>query len=321
MIDKNLLEELYFKQGKTQKEIGKILNVSQAYISAQFIKLGIKARRLWPKEDLDYLEDKFGELDIKRIAKHLEKTPEAILIKARRLGLESITNASDRLNSKQLARVVGTDRKTIVRWINKHGLEASRKVLVKKRAFWRIKIEDFWKWAEKHQELIKWSKFERNALGKEPKWVDAARKKHLLKPKREDEKWTTKENESLRMYWNLGKKPNEIAEILNRSSKAVLKRASRIGLSKRKIKIPWQSIEVETLIKMKLEGYTDTQVAEELGRGVEGVTYRRRKLIEEGKLEWEYRKATKNPDQSVQSSISNNSPSLYHMQGGIQVVS
>ena len=33
----------------------------------------------------------------------------------------------------------------------------------------------------------------------------------------------------------------------------------------------------------------------------------------------EYKKATKNPDQSVQSSIGKNSPSLYHTNGGMQV--
>ena len=33
------------------------------------------------------------------------------------------------------------------------------------------------------------------------------------------------------------------------------------------------------------------------------------------------KKATKNPDQSVQSSIPKKSPSLYHMEGGMQVVS
>lgn len=31
------------------------------------------------------------------------------------------------------------------------------------------------------------------------------------------------------------------------------------------------------------------------------------------------KKATKNPDQSVQSSIPKNSPSLYHMEGGMQI--
>lgn len=288
MIDKSLLEELYFNQNKSQKEISEILNVSQSYISAQFIKLEIKSRRIWTKQDVDYLEERFGVFSVKTIAKHLNKTPYSVIIKAKRLGLGGVTTASDLLNANQLASSVGTDRKTVVRWIQKDGLEASKKVL-SERAFWRIKINSFWKWAEKHQELIKWTKFEENALGKEPNWVEVARKKYALKPKREAEKWTIKEDETLKMYWNANKITNEIAEILNRSSNAVLKRAKRIGLSKRKIQIPWKPIEIETLIQMKMEGYTDAQVAEELGRGLEGVVFRRKMLIKENKLNWTYR--------------------------------
>jgi polyhydroxyalkanoate synthesis regulator phasin len=40
-----------------------------------------------------------------------------------------------------------------------------------------------------------------------------------------------------------------------------------------------------------------------------------------GKRFLEYKKATKNPDQSVQSSIQKQSQILYHMEGGMQVVS
>lgn len=289
MIDKKLLEKLYFKQGRTQGEIAKMLDVSQAYISNQFVKQGIKARRLWPQEDLDYLEDKFGTISVKGIAKHLGKTEDAIIIKAKRLGLGSITNASELLNANQLAKAIGADRKTIARWINNQGLKATLKIISKERPVWRIDINNFWKWANEHQELIRWSKFPINALGKEPSWTNESRKKYLLKPKREAEKWNKKEDESLRMYWNVGKSTKEIGEILNRSPKAILKRAARIGLSRRKIKIPWKPIEVETLIKMKQEGYTDTEVAEELGRGMEGIAYKRKILIKNNELNWNYR--------------------------------
>lgn len=319
MIDVKILKKLYFEQEKTQSEIAEIFNVSQTYISALFIKLGIKSRRIWTKEDLEYLENKFGTSTVKTIAKHLQKSEDAIIIKAKRLGLGGITVASELLNANQLASAIGVDRKTIHRWIDKEGLKAAKKILAKEKAFWRISINEFWKWAENNQEQIKWSKFEKNSLGKEPKWVDIARKKHMLKPKREAEKWTFKEDESLKMYWDAGKSTRFIGETLNRSSKSILKRAARIGLNRRKIKIPWKLIEIETLINMKLEGYTDAQVAEELGRGLEGVAYKRKMLIKSGQLDWKCKKATKNPDQSVQSSIDKNSPSLYHMNGGIQI--
>ena len=111
MIDAKILKKLYFKQGKTQSEIAEILNVSQSYISTLFIKLGIKSRRIWTKEDLKYLEDKFGTSTVKTIAKHLNKSEDAIIIKAKRLGLGGITIASEFLNANQLANAIGIDRK------------------------------------------------------------------------------------------------------------------------------------------------------------------------------------------------------------------
>lgn len=91
------------------------------------------------------------------------------------------------------------------------------------------------------------------------------------------------------MYWELNKKISEIGTILKRSQNSILKRAARIGLSKRKIILPWRPMEVETLIKMKIEGYTDSQIAEELGRGLEGVAWKRKMLIKNNKLNWSYR--------------------------------
>lgn len=244
---------------------------------------------VWTQDDIDYLEQNFGVISINAIAKHLNKTPKAVLGKSKRLELGSAINASEMLTIGELAKTIGVDDKTIKNWIEKYDLKASRRVIVRKRLYWRIKIQSFWNWAKTHQDFIRWSKFERNALGKEPDWVEAARKKYVLKPKRRLEKWTTKEDESLRMYWNAGKSVKEIGNILNRSSQAILNRAQRIGLNKKKISIRWKPVEVETLIKMKIDGYTDAQVAEELGRGLEGVAFKRKMLIKENKLNWSYR--------------------------------
>jgi len=299
MIDKTLLEEMYFKQCKTQREIAQILNMSQTYVSYQFIKLGIKSRRIWTKEDVEYLQEKFGILSLKIIAKHLGKTEYAIVGKAKRAGLGGVLNASELLNAAQLAKALGVDRGTIERWIKEVNLKAVKRVLSKKRAFWRIRIDDFWEWAKEHESLINWSKFEKNSMGKEPKWTDTSRKNYSSRPKRECEKWTNNENNALEMYWNAGKKVNEIADILNRTSGAIINKAEKLELKRRNIKIPWKPIEVETLIKMKIEGYTDVEVAEELGRGLEGVSFKRKMLIKSGELNWEYRKTTKVLDKAT----------------------
>lgn len=38
-----------------------------------------------------------------------------------------------------------------------------------------IKIDEFWDWAEKNKEVVRFNKLEENALGKEPKWVKEKR--------------------------------------------------------------------------------------------------------------------------------------------------
>jgi hypothetical protein len=57
---------------------------------------------------------------------------------------------------------------------------------------------------------------------------------------------------------------------------------------------------------------TWNELSEEFGISGEALRMQVRKAL---------KKATKNPDQSVQSSMHKNSPSLYHIEGGMQVVS
>lgn len=40
-----------------------------------------------------------------------------------------------------------------------------------------IRIDDFWKWAEKHQDLLDFSNYELNMLGAEPSWVPVKRRR------------------------------------------------------------------------------------------------------------------------------------------------
>lgn len=318
IISKETLEELYFKQHKTQYEIAEILGITQSRVSAIFVKYGFDFRGKWTKEEIEYLEENFGLKTVKAIARKLNRSEDAVIIKAKRIGLGGITETTNSINATQLANAIGTDSKTVIRWINKKGLKAKKLVMAKERIYWRITLINFWDWAKENQDCIKWSRFEVNSLGKEPSWVEAARKKDLEKPKKQHLKWTKEQDKMLKMYWNTEKKIKEIAEIMNRSVDAVSRRAARIGLSRRNIELPWTDIEDEMLIDMKLKGMRDVDIAEEIGRSYPSIAWRRRKLIKEGKLNWAWRnkKATKNPDQSIHSSktenILKNSTSLYH---------
>ena len=289
MIYKELLYELYFNQGKTHKEIAEELNVTTSMVSRYFVKYGFKSERMWTEEEKKFLEEKYGVISFETIGKNLGRTPEAVQVKAKRMKLGGIFNASECLTVSELARSLKADNKTIVRWIEKHGLKANYKKVGLKGYFWRIKLNDFWKWAKNHQDMVKWSKIDINILGKEPDWVSAARKKDISKPSRQTTNWTSAEDSCLKMYWELGKTTKEIAEILNRTIPGVLKRANRIKLKHRKIAISWKPIEVEMLKEMKTKGYTDSEVAEELGRDVESVSWKRKMLKKSGELNWSYR--------------------------------
>lgn len=288
-MDKELMYELYFIQGKSQKKIAEELNVSTSMVSRYFIKYGFESRKAWTKEEMKILEEKYGILSFEAIGRKLGRTPEAIQVKAKRMKLGGIFNASEYLTARELARALNADNKTIARWIEKHGLEATLKKIGLKGYFWRIKLNSFWKWAKNHQDMIKWPKMEINILGKEPKWVKAAREKDAAKPTRQTTNWTSSEDSYLKMYWELGKTSKEIADILNRTIPGIQKRAKRIGLKPKLITISWKPIEVKILKEMKLQGHTDNEVAEELGRDISSVIWKRRMLRKSGELDWNYR--------------------------------
>ncbi|MGL4107232.1 helix-turn-helix domain-containing protein [Clostridium sp. LP20] len=292
-VTKELLEELYFKKNMTQKEVGQVIGLPQNIVSNYFHKYGIKARRVWTAKDIEYLEDHYGLITFKAIAKKLNKTPNGVSIKAKRLGLGGTLGATEYLNSSQLADVLGVDRKTPVRWIKDKGLKASFKNIGLKRKFWRINQKDFWKWAEQNKTAIRWSKVELNILGKEPSWVDKARKDDSKISHKVSTKWSKAEDAILTSYWNSGLLIKDIAINLQRTEAGVTRRAKRLGLKRRSICLPWQSVEVETLINMKLKGYRDKDIAEELGREELNISWKRKELIKKGQLNWTYRENKK----------------------------
>jgi len=289
IVGKELLYEFYFNQGKSHKEIAEQLKVSTSTVSRYFIKYGFKARKIWTKEEENFLEEKYGLLSFEAIGRNLGRTKEAIHVKAQKMKLGKIFNTSEYLTARELSRSLNINDKVIVKWIEKHGLKATFKKIGLKGYFWRIKPSNFFLWAKDHQDMIRWSKMEKNILGKEPEWVEAARKKDATRPTRQTTNWTSTEDSYLKMYWELGKKTKEIAEILNRTIPGVIKRSKKIGLNPKLILIRWKPIEIEILKEMKLKGSSDKEIAEELGRDTRNVLWKRRMLKKSGELDWNYR--------------------------------
>ncbi|APQ96963.1 hypothetical protein [Clostridium botulinum] len=296
MQNQEIIEKIkkLYNKGFTQKQVGEKLGMTQNKISYLMKKYNIKTRNsIWTEEEEEYLQSRYGKTTLKRIAKKLGRSENAIEIKAGRLGLSSALEATGELTAAELAEIFKIDSHVIVnRWIKNKGLKAQYKAIKFTRKFWRIKIEDFWKWAEDNKEIINFSKLERNILGKEPSWVNIERKKDFKeKPKRQHQFWNELEDRKLKNLWKSSKSIKEIAEILNRSSSSVRHRSKRLGLKpNKKVNIPWTNEEVNTVIRMKKNGALDKEIAWELGRSTGNISWKRKELIKQGKLNWQYRR-------------------------------
>ncbi|MDU5010650.1 MAG: hypothetical protein E6257_00830 [Clostridium botulinum] len=296
MQNKDIIEKIkkLYNKGLTQKQVGETLNINQSKVSYLMKKYNIKSRNsIWTEEEEEYLQRRYGKTTLKRIAKKLGRSENAIEIKAGRLGLSSALEATGELTAAEIAKVFKIDAHVVVdKWIKNKGLKAQYKAVRCKRKFWRIKTEDFWKWAKDNKEIINFSKLERNILGKEPSWVEIERKKDFReRPKREYKLWNELEDRKLKNLWKTSRSLKELAELLDRSSSSVRNRATKLELKPcRKVNIPWTDEEVNTVIRMKKDGALDREIAWELGRSTENISWKRKELIKQGKLNWQYRR-------------------------------
>lgn len=80
----------------------------------------------WSREDLFYLEENIYRKSWKALARQLGRTPTAVKLKAKRLGLGKLTYRAG-LTQRQLARVLGVDDHCVSRWVALGWLERQRR--------------------------------------------------------------------------------------------------------------------------------------------------------------------------------------------------
>lgn len=292
-ISRELLEELYVKQGLKQHQIAKKLGINQTNVSyyckiykiKKCKKLNKKFKyRAWTEEDETILIEMYGMYSYKRISKRLKRSETAIVQKARKLNLGSPRQATGYVNMSELGVCLGRSKSTIKRWIKLKGLPYCKKVISKKEETYRIDVNKFWAWAYKNINLMKWELYIRNSLGKEPKWLAEKIKEYNSKIKHKTTEWTETEIANLELWYSQGVEIKEIGKRLNRSPTAVDIRLTRIGADRRRIIIlPWKDEEVEMLINMRKNKMTIKDIAEELGRSVRGVQRKYDRLRKEEK--------------------------------------
>lgn len=289
LVSKEQIEELYIKQGLTKAETAKRLGIGLTTLWKYCKEYEIKSTKFWTEKEIEYLEDNYGKYSLKTLSKNLNRSESAIKEKCTKMGLTSALRNTGLLTTNELALAFGIDRKTIWNYIQYKGLPAKKKVVLRTGKFWRIDTDEFWKWLKNNKELFDFSKLEKKSLGAEAEWVDEKRKFDTRNKSRKNKNWTKSEVDYLRANYKI-KSFKEIALDLNRSLYSVQVKAQKIRLVK-VVQITWKPIEVDFLIQMKQQGFTDVKIADELGRSIASVDWKRKELLKSGLLDNKYRRA------------------------------
>lgn len=197
--------------------------------------------RTWTKEEYEYLEEHWGNVSIPTIAQNLNRSVNAVKIKAQKKHLGSVLESGDYITLNQLIKAVtGLDKSYtyhMTSWVEKRGLPVHNKK-VDKCKFRVVYLDDFWEWAEKNRSFIDFSKMEPLILGKEPPWVVEQRKKDFeaFALQRKDA-WTSAEDSRLKLLLKEQKYGYaELSEMLKRSAGAIQRRCNDLKIKDRPVR-------------------------------------------------------------------------------------
>lgn len=237
----------------------------------------------WSGADVEYLQESWGKASIPEIAKKLNRSINAIKLKAGRLGMGRHLHSGDLITFVQLCEALG--KKNSYSWLRdkwaRYGFPFRRKKSIKEK-YLMVSIEDFWKWAERHQDIIDFSDFEEYAIGKEPVW--AKEKRHMDFEKRRNNKpWTQQEDDRLiHMLRAQRYSLDEIAADLDRKEGAIRRRIHDLGIKDRPVRNPgkwWTEEEIAIMRKMHSEGRAWEDIGATLGRTASACRGRYERLL------------------------------------------
>lgn len=233
----------------------------------------------WTKEEVNYLEENWGSITLGTICKNLNRSKNAIKLKAYRMGLGDPLLHFDGITVSELSKAINVSYSLLRTWIEKYELPAYKKRFVNKHVY-VIDYDDFWNWAEENKNMIDFTRFDRYTLGIEPDWVSKKRKidrlskKHVPKP--HNTPWGSADDK--RLKWMLQQHKYtypEIANDLRRTQGAVKRRIYDLGLGIRPVRLPnhhkYTTEEVEKLVQMVEAGYCFEEIANRLNRSALGV--------------------------------------------------
>lgn len=133
-------------------------------------------KRTWTPEQIETLKELWGTTSYRSISKRTGHTETALRLKAKRMGLGPVKDASDYMCAKDIARAMGIDSHAVTNyWIGKLGLKC-RRIKGKHRTLWvMVRHDNLMNFLESHQDIWDSRRIEPYALGMEPEWFHQKR--------------------------------------------------------------------------------------------------------------------------------------------------
>ncbi|MGE4214128.1 MAG: hypothetical protein AB7E42_05040 [Anaerotignaceae bacterium] len=235
--------------------------------------------RPWTKEDYQYLSDNWGSKSLVTICKKLNRSENAIHVKVQRLGLGAFLDQGEYITWNVLQNTIGCTGGSgykIKSWVENRGFPLKTK-RVNTSTYKVVYIDDFWKWAEKNKDLLDFSKFEENSLGKEPTWAKAKRKHDFEKnTKYIKTPWTPVEDSRLKYLLEQQKYTyDDLSKLLRRTNGAIQRRVCDLGIKARPVKVDnhvkWTEEEFYKLGELIKEGNGYELISEKIGKSSKAI--------------------------------------------------
>nr|DAV66952.1 MAG TPA: Pyocin activator protein PrtN [Caudoviricetes sp.] len=176
----------------------------------------------WTDREIRYLESKYLNQAVSITAKRLNRTERAVVKKALDIGLSKV---HDVLSVNKLAECFNVTHKVVMKWINQYDLPC-RKFKCSCCTKYMIDLENFWKWAEQHKDIINWSRYNCTTLALEPAWVRC--EKFSYDRPNKGKYWTDMEIKYAKSMLRRGMSYREVAKELGRTQSGVAHKCAYI---------------------------------------------------------------------------------------------